>query len=102
MKRILVTLLALFFIAQIATQPTFSKAGGLTEAQITELVDGDLKAASKRIDKEIKSTPEDPELHKIAGDIFAVRAQSASIFSAPGLAKKILKSYVCSWNCRRQ
>ncbi len=82
-------LFCLCFTASAAESAT----GSLSETEITALVDGDLKRASKRIAKELKQHPDAAELHKIAGDIFAVRAQSASIFSAPGLARKILKSY---------
>lgn len=68
-------------------------ASGLSESELTTLIEGDLKNASKTIDKALEEAPSDAQLHKVAGDVLAVRAQGASIFSAPGLAKKTLKSY---------
>lgn len=76
-----------------ALSTNFSHAKALSEADITALIEGDLKVASKTIQKELEQTPNDAQLHKVAGDVFAVRAQDASLFSAPGLAKKTLKSY---------
>ncbi len=68
-------------------------ASGLSETEITALLEGDLKKANNAIDRAINEDPSNAQLHKIAGDVFAVRAQGASVFSAPGLAKKTLKSY---------
>ena len=81
------------FSALALTFASISYASELSDAEITALIEGDLKVASKTIQKELKQTPNDAQLHKIAGDVFAVRAQDASLFSAPGLAKKTLKSY---------
>lgn len=91
MKLVLTTLLTLFLLAS-SLHPTVY-ASSLTDSEITALVDGDLKVASKTLAKELEKNPTSAELHRVAGDVYAVRAQGASVFSAPGLAKKILKSY---------
>ena len=52
-----------------------------------------LDRATKLIETAIKSHPEHAESYRVAGDIYIVQARSASIFSAPGLAKKALKNY---------
>ncbi|MCH2189611.1 MAG: hypothetical protein MK188_01635 [Gammaproteobacteria bacterium] len=53
----------------------------------------DLDRAAKLIESTIKSHPEYAESYRVAGDIYIVQARSASLFSAPGLAKKALKNY---------
>ena len=79
--------------ASLGSTAPDNSAGSLSEIQITELVQGDLKQAAEVIQQELERSPTDAALHKLAGDIFAVRAQGASLFSAPGLAKKCLRSY---------
>ncbi len=79
--------------ASLGSTAPDNSAGSLSEIQITELVQGDLKQATEVIQQELERSPTDAALHKLAGDIFAVRAQGASLFSAPGLAKKCLRSY---------
>ena len=56
----------------------------------------DLERAGKLIEAVLEKHPEDAESYRVAGDIYVTRAQSASLFSAPGLAKKGLKSYLKS------
>ncbi len=92
MKKVFFAVMALGFAITISFK-VCAQAGSLSEQEITQLVDGDLKAASKIIEQEINKSPEDAALHKLAGDVFAVRAQGASLLSAPGLARKCLKSY---------
>ncbi len=73
--------------------PISSFAQSLSEAEITKLVEGDLKVASKELEQSLEQNPDDAQLYMIAGNVYAVRAQNASIISAPGLARKTLKSY---------
>lgn len=85
------TLLLLLFYTHVFASVT--QASGLSDSELTALVEGDLKVASNVLEKELEAYPNDARLYKVAGDIYAVRAQGASIFSAPGLAKKVLASY---------
>ncbi len=90
--RIFLNTLLLICVALMPAH-VLAQAGTLTEAELTQLVEGDLKAASKTLKQQIEANPKDAELFKVAGDIYAVRAQNASLFSAPGLAKRCVKSY---------
>lgn len=52
-----------------------------------------LDQAVTLIEEAIERDPEHAESYRVAGDIYVVQARSASLFSAPGLARKALKNY---------
>jgi len=60
------------------------------QAMLTENID----LAKELIETTLESHPSDAESHRVAGDIYITRARSVNLFSAAGLAKKGLKSYL--------
>lgn len=87
--------IALLFAVSAASVhlPPAHAMNTLAEQAKAAIVNEDLDTATDKVESALKETPEQASLHKLAGDIYATRAQSASLFSAPGLAKKALKSY---------
>ncbi len=89
----IVTALLIVAMASCLFTNTANANSNLAEKAKSAILNENLDDASDAIEQAIEESPTQADLYKLAGDIYASRAQSASIFSAPGLAKKSLKSY---------
>ena len=64
---------------------------GMEEFQLIgqcQLMQGDYKKATEAFEKALALAPRNSELHRLLGNVYGRRAETASIFTAPGYARK--------------
>jgi Flp pilus assembly protein TadD len=64
---------------------------GMEEFQLIgqcHLMEGDYKKATEAFEKALALAPRNSELHRLLGNVYGRRAETASVFTAPGYARK--------------
>lgn len=64
---------------------------GVDEFQLLgecDLMQGDYKKATDAFEKALALSPRNAELHRLLGNVYGRRAETASVFTAPGYARK--------------